>query len=82
MFEFIAKQIVPPMAPVDNAEVMVAWGKIDRVVDSAFQHSHLDVAQTMLDNMLKHFKFTPEQMQSPLVIGMREKIYKARTEVI
>lgn len=83
MFNFLAKKITtPPNAPENSAEAVNAWGKLNRVVDSAFSKTHLDVAENLLERMLEEFHFTPEQRASPLVVGMRDKIYKARLTVV
>lgn len=83
LLEYIAKKITPlPDAPENSEEAVNAWGKLNRVVDSAISKTHLDVAENLLDRMLNEFHFTPEQRASPLVVGMRDKIYKARLTVV
>ena len=73
---------LPPPMEVDTTEVMNAWSKIDRILDSAYMDTHVTIAQNMLSNMLTQFGFTPEQRQSPLVIGMQEKINRCRQHAI
>lgn len=83
MFEYIAKKITPPPEPPTNSlEAVDAWGKLDRVVNTAYCHAHLNVAENMLERVLAEFHFTDEQRASALVVGMRNKIYAARQQII
>lgn len=83
LLEYIAKKITPPPEPPENSlEAVNAWGKLDRVVNSAYCHAHLNVAESLLERVLAEYHFTPEQKMSALVVGMRDKIYEARRNVI
>lgn len=83
LLEYIAKKITPPPeAPANSLEAVNAWGKLDRVVNTAYCHAHLNVAENMLERVLDEFHFTPEQRASALVVGMRNKIFEARQQII
>jgi hypothetical protein len=73
---------LPPPPEIDTIEVMNAWGKIDRILDSAYMDTHVETAQRLFNNMLKSFNFTPEQRQSPLTLGMQAKINLRRGQAI
>lgn len=86
MLKFIADMFAGPTSDLvpepKPAEVNEAYRKVDRILDTAFLPSHVDAAENMFGNLLNRFKFSHNDRQSPLVIGMQEKINIRRDEVI
>jgi hypothetical protein len=64
------------------SEVIDAYRKVDRILDTAFLPEHVDTAERMFINLLNRFAFSAEHRTSPLVVGMQDRINTRRAEVI
>lgn len=62
-------------------EAVEAFRKVDRILDTAWLPAHVDTAESMMVNLLHRYGFTPEQRNSPLVVGMQERINTRREQV-
>lgn len=67
-----------PAGPMDAVE---AFDKVSRILDTAWLPSHTDVAERYLNQLVRRFDFKPEEMNSQLVTGLRERIYTRRDEI-
>lgn len=63
------------------SDVNDAYRKVDRILDTAWRPEHIDVAERMFANMMKRYSFTEKDYESPLVIGMQDRINTRRAEV-
>jgi hypothetical protein len=68
-----------PYKPID---VVSAFGKIERVLESSYIPEHIDVADNMFINLLRRYNFKQEDYESPIIIGMHEKINSRRAELV
>lgn len=67
--------------PYQPIEVVEAFRKVDRILDTAWLPEHVTTAENMFGNLLHRYGFTPEQRVSPLVVGMVERINSCRETV-
>ena len=67
--------------PYQPIEVVEAFRKVDRILDTAWLPGHIDTAESMMVNLLNRYNFTKEQRSSPLVVGMQERINTRREQV-
>lgn len=67
-----------PAGPMDAVE---AFDKVSRMLDTAWQPIHADVAERFLNRLLSRYHFTAEEMQSQLITGLRERIHTRRDEL-
>lgn len=67
-----------PAGPMDAVE---AFDKVSRMLDTAWQPVHADVAERYLNRLLARFNFKPEEMESQLITGLRERIHNRRDEL-
>ncbi len=63
------------------ADVMDAFRKVDRILETAFLPSHVDTAERMFGNMLTRYGFKESDRSSPLIVGMQDRINTRRDEV-
>ena len=63
------------------SEVNDAYRKVDRILESAFLPSHVDTAERMFGNMLNRYGFKDTDRDSPLIVGMQDRINTRRSEV-
>lgn len=60
------------------SEVMDAFRKVDRILDTAVLPEHVDTAERMFANMLRRYGMNNTEPQSPLVVGMQTRINTLR----
>ncbi len=63
------------------AEVLEAFKKVDRILETAWMPSHVDVAEAMMVYFVNRYGFTDEQRSSPLVVAMQERINSKRESI-
>lgn len=63
------------------ADVMDAFRKVDRILDTAFLPTHVETAERMFNNMLNRYGFSNTDRASPLIVGMQDHINKRRNEI-
>lgn len=62
-------------------EVVDAFNKVDRILASAWMPTHVDTAEKMMAHLLHRFAFTVKHCESPLIVGMQERINNRREEI-
>lgn len=66
--------------PFQPADVMEAFRKVDRILDSAKLPEHIETAERLFANMLSRYGFSETDRASPLIVGMQDRINQMRAK--